>query len=255
MSVGIRLLGQAGVRLQLGTTVVYVDPYLTEHVYEVERQADLRRLVPIAIPPEEVTDADYVCATHVHLDHCDPTTIAPVLKASPGAKVICPRVCRSVLVEAGVPEARILDAPEGGTALGSAVSLHAVPAAHPEIVRDDDGHLQHVGYVFGFEGRRYYHAGDTSVAAELIAAVQALGPVFAAFLPVNERNYYREARGIIGNMSVRDAFRLAEDLQVRHLIPVHWDMFAPNTVLPEEIELLYRRLKPPFELHFDPGSL
>ena len=88
--------------------------------------------------------------------------------------------------------------------------------------------------------------------AEVISAVKAYGKIDMAFLPVNERNYYRERRGIVGNMSVREAFHFAEEIGASALVPTHWDMFAANCVFKEEIELLYKKISPEFELLFEP---
>ena len=82
-----------------------------------------------------------------------------------------------------------------------------------------------------------------------------MGSIDVAFIPVNERNFYREKRGIIGNMSVREAFQMAADIGVKTLVPTHWDMFAPNSVYKEELDLLYKLMRPPFEMRIDPQEL
>ena len=56
-------------------------------------------------------------------------------------------------------------------------------------------------------------------------------------------------------MSVREAFQYAEEIGARTVIPIHWDMFEPNSVLPEEIELLYAKLQPDFRLRMRVDSL
>lgn len=63
-------LGQCGFRFEFKKVTVYTDPYLSDHVAEVEGQ-DMRRLKPILIDPSRVADADYVLITHAHMDHCD----------------------------------------------------------------------------------------------------------------------------------------------------------------------------------------
>lgn len=254
MPVPFQRLGQSGVRMEFGPTVVYVDPYLSEHVYDVEQTEDLRRMVPIKLPPGQVRDADWVLVTHRHMDHCDPKTLGPMLEASPGARVVCPNVCREDVLALGVAAERIVIA-DGRVDLGAGLALDVVPAAHPEVERDADGHLVWVGYVLSWEGRRYLHAGDTSVTDEMIAGLRAHRPIDVAFLPVNERNYFREKRSIIGNMTLREAFLLAADLAVSKLVPMHFDMFAPNRVYPEEIELLYRLESPPFSLQMEDGAV
>ncbi len=56
-------------------------------------------------------------------------------------------------------------------------------------------------------------------------------------------------------MSVREAFQFAEEIGVRQVVVMHWDMFAINAVDPEEIHLLYKRTKPDFTLLMDPNYL
>ena len=247
-------LGQSGYKMSFPECVLYVDPYLSDHV-EATEGPELRRLFPLPYLPGQVTDAQWVLVTHIHMDHCDLHSLLPIAKASPQCRFICPAECILVLETAGIPKERLVVAPENWIDLGMGTRLVAVPAAHPTIQRDETGNLRYVGYVIEHEGRRFYHAGDTSVEKKLIDRVLALAPFEVAFLPVNERNYYRESCGIIGNMTVREAFQLATDLSVQTLVPMHWDMFAPNSVYREEIELLYRLIKPPFDLRFYPESL
>ena len=127
--------------------------------------------------------------------------------------------------------------------------------AHPKIERDEEGFLRCVGYLISYAGRKIYHSGDTSVDRELISALQAERPIDTAFVSVNEKNYYRDSRGIIGNMSVRDAFQLAQDVGVETVVPMHWDMFEVNSVFLEEIELLHRKLRPGFRLVINPRKI
>ncbi len=53
-------------------------------------------------------------------------------------------------------------------------------------------------------------------------------------------------------MSVREAFQFAADSGIKKFVPTHWDMFSPNLVYQEEIELLYRKIQPPFNLVINP---
>jgi L-ascorbate metabolism protein UlaG (beta-lactamase superfamily) len=51
-------------------------------------------------------------------------------------------------------------------------------------------------------------------------------------------------------MSVREAFHFAEKIGAKRLVPMHYDMFAPNGVFPEEIQMLYDKIQPGFKLEF-----
>jgi L-ascorbate 6-phosphate lactonase len=255
MSIPVLPLGQAGFRLQFGATVVYLDPYLTNRVAELEGPS-AARLLPIPMPPDQVTDADWVLITHLHLDHCDPTTLLPISIASPQARFIGPNEVIEHLVTLGINSERVFQAPEGNwLSLGLDLTVQAVPAVHPVIERDQANCLKCVGYVLDYKSRKYYHAGDTSLGEEMILALQGISPIDVALLPVNERNYYRDRHGILGNMSLREAFQLATELEIPVVVPMHWDMFALNSVYQEEIELLYHLIDPPFKMLIRPHSL
>ncbi len=248
-------LGQVGYKFQFGQTVVYIDPYLSDYVEEVEGP-HLRRLVPAPLAPTAVTDADWILLTHAHIDHCDPQTVSRIADASPLSRFLGPAPVLEVLRQQGIPEGRMQLAPESTWLdLADDLRVTAVPAVHPSIERDTDGRAHCVGYVIEHQGRRIYHAGDTSIADELMQRLMELVPIDIAFLPVNERNYFRERRGIIGNMTIREAFGLADEIGVKVLVPTHWDMFEPNSAAREEIDLLHALLKPACEIRMYPSEL
>ncbi|MBE2260644.1 MAG: glycosyltransferase [Rhodobacteraceae bacterium] len=250
----VQMLGQSGCRLSFPEATIYLDPYLSNSVQELDAP-DLARQVPIAYLPERVVDADWVLITHEHIDHCDPHTIPKLAKASPQARFVGPMPVVMRLRDWGIDASRMMLADEAWTNLTPRLRLRTVPAAHPEIVRDADGRLACVGYLLEYEQQLIYLAGDTSVKQEVIDALVANGPIHTAFLPVNEHNFFRGQRGIIGNMSVREAFQLAIAIGARQVVAVHWDMFAVNAVDPDEIRWVHRSMKPGFALLLKPTTI
>jgi len=253
--IGIQPLGQVGFRLNFNGTVVYIDPYLSDSVRQREAE-DLERLMPIPLSPHEVDDADWVLITHAHRDHCDLDTLLPLASASPACRFVGPPPVRDALAQAGIAPERLLCchcAEQIALAIG--LSASATPAAHPQVETDEHGDWLYVGYLLQWQGRRLYHAGDTALTDQVFQHLSQLGPIDFAFLPVNEINYFRNRRGIIGNMSIREAFGLADELGISCVIPTHWDMFAANQVYREEIELLYEKLAPSFALKINPTAL
>jgi L-ascorbate 6-phosphate lactonase len=254
LGIQVKALGQAGYRWVFPAVTLYIDPYLSNYVEEVEGPRSAR-LVPIAISPDRVTDADYVLITHEHIDHCDPNTVAPISSASPSCKFIAPGNVAKQIEEFGVNKHRIVVACEHWMQLEGGVEVRAVPAAHPTVERDRNGELRYVGYLLRYNDALIYHSGDTSVHDEIIQTIKAEGKVAVAFLPINERNYYRCKQGIIGNMSIRDALQFADDIGVHALIPMHWDMFELNRVYPEEAELVFAKSNYKFQLLFQPEMI
>jgi len=146
-------------------------------------------------------------------------------------------------------------APQEWFTLCPGLRVHATPSAHPTHEEDEAGNWRYLGFVLESDGKRVYHSGDTFVTKKLIDFMEQFKSIQMAMLPVNEHNFFKEEMGIIGNMSVRDAFSFAELMKVDQLVPMHWDMFSPNQVYKEEIELIYNKLKPDFELVFEPTSV
>lgn len=254
MSIPVTALGQCGFRFQLGDAVVYTDPYLTDHVAEVEGDS-MRRMLPIPVQPSQVTDADFVLVTHAHMDHCDLETLVPLSKASAQCRFVCPNEVSQMMIEAGIDAGRIIVAGDQWIELGTEARVMAVPSAHPQVEKDVHGCYRCLGYVIEYQGRRLYHAGDGSPDDLVFDVLSAHYPIHVAFIPVNERNYYRDKLGIVGNMSVREAFQMAEDIGVEILVPTHWDMFALNNVFREELELMYELIGPSFDMKLNPESL
>jgi len=243
-SICIYFLGQVGFLIEFAEYRILIDPYLSDSVAE-QFGADQKRQVPPPFTPETSPRIDYILLTHAHLDHTDPATLSPLLEARPKLRIFAPYESRKILQDLGCDSAEV---PSGAwTQLAPGLSLRAVPAAHTEIHRNLQGELRDVGYLLELGDSTIYHAGDTIPHPEIFEALKGIS-IDLALLPVNERNHFRDAQGIIGNMTLREAFQMATQLGVKTLIPTHWDMFAPNGVFPEEIELLHKLLAPPFEL-------
>jgi len=251
-NVKILALGQTGFVIDAAGIRVVIDPYLSDGVAEQFGEA-FRRQIPVVVAPAELAPVDWVLLTHAHLDHTDPSTLAPLVSASPDVRIVSPYESREMLAEHVCARGSLLRPPTDWFALAPGFEIRALPAAHLDLDRNAGGECRYVGYLLRVEGQTLYHAGDTIPHPEIFEALSGESIDFA-FLPVNERNYYRDREKIVGNMTIREAFRFASDLQVRTLVPVHWDLFAPNSVHPEEIELLHRLEAPPFSLEIWPAG-
>lgn len=254
LSIPIDFLGQAGFKLHFDDIVVFIDPYLSDYVEKMEGSA-LKRQRPAPFQPSAVRDADYLLITHIHMDHCDPETVMPILASSPQAKVIAPHGVVAFLLEQGLALERCIAVSEDEIVINESLSVTAIPAAHPQIEYDEQGYVACVGFVINFKGKKIYHSGDTSPDDYIIQALQKKAPIDVALLPINEKNFYRDKAGIIGNMSIREAFGMAIDMSAMIVVPMHYDMFKDNMVYLDELAVVYREQKPPFKLVIEPTEL
>ena len=211
-------LGQHSFILKLGTTRIYIDPYLSPSP---------ARQTPPLFAPEEVTNADLVLCTHDHGDHIDPFALAGIVHASPHALFVAPRPHRARMLEIGVPAERLLLLSHGDSITAAGVTVHGVKARHEFFEEGPDG-FPYLGYVLEGNGTRAYHSGVTLV-YDGLAPYLSRWRLDAAFLPINGRDAVRYRSGCIGNMTYQEAVDLAGELEVGLAVPSHWDMFATNS--------------------------
>jgi L-ascorbate 6-phosphate lactonase len=236
-SIGFYGLGQVGVAIKGPDGVIYVDPYLTDYGGEEE---PIPRNFPPPIAPEEVTNASYVLVTHEHVDHFDPETLGPIASASPQARFYGPHTCDFASV--GVDPGRA-SVPEVGQAFeAGGASVTAIPSAHTELEHSEAGY-PYLGYVIEWNGVTLYHTGDTVIYDGLIQTLRRW-QIDVMFVPINGRDYFRTAQGIIGNTDFREAAELAETLDVALTIPTHYDLIAGNTQNPAYFVDYFYRLNP-----------
>jgi L-ascorbate 6-phosphate lactonase len=238
-------LGQHGFILKMGTTVLYVDAYLSPSE---------GRNVPPLVSPEEVTNADGILGTHDHGDHIDGPSWSPMGKASPHAIFVTPLAVRNkVMTERGLPEDRVIGLDDGiSTAIGG-VTITAVPAAHEFLSIDPKtGGHEFLGLVFEGNGVCVYHAGDTCIYEGIQNRLRQWS-FDLAFLPINGRDGKRLKSGCIGNMTFQEAVDLAGSLRPGLTIPTHFEMFNGNTENPqlfmEYIEAKYPALNATVPIH------
>lgn len=225
-------LGQSGFVLRGATATVVIDPFVTDF-------GSFGRLYDPPLEPEELDAVDLLLGTHDHVDHIDPLGFPRILAASPGAAAVVPEAVRERVVELVGSAERVLGASVGSAIEERGVSITPFPAVHGAL--PDDGYGFHqtgsgeypfLGYVLELDGVRIAHTGDTLVYDGLAERLRALD-LDLLIVPINGTSWFREQRGIVGNMNVLEAAELAEASAARLVVPVHWDLFADNTEDPE----------------------
>lgn len=229
-------LGQSGFVIKGGSTIAYIDPYLSDSGAAIGAP----RRFPIPMDPAKVQHADVVFATHEHLDHADGPTLGPLMAASPQARLVTSRQGREIALQADVSAERIIMPRVGERAELADLAYTAVPAAHgasalagPRYVYEDDGEgrARWMGFLIECNGVTLYHAGDTILIPELLMALQA-EQIDIAILPINGRDFFREQKEIVGNLWPGEAIELTVTLEARVLIGCHNDLFDGNRVNP-----------------------
>jgi L-ascorbate metabolism protein UlaG (beta-lactamase superfamily) len=224
-------LGQAGFILRTRGTTLMIDPFLAPYdgrEYESRLHA------------ADADGIDLVLCTHEHVDHFDADSAPAIATASPQATFVVPTPIIDMVTEAGVPADRVVGLQPGDPVDLAGVRIQAVPAMHGVTMEDaygfgeqlSGGAIRFLGYVVDADDVRIYHAGDTIHYQGMDATLRELA-VDVAMLPINGRDAEREARGIVGNLSEREAAWLATAIGAGTVIPMHYDLFARNRGYPE----------------------
>lgn len=224
MALHMTWLGQSGLLLEGGGQTVLVDPWLSDHP---------DRAVPPPVVRAWPRRIDLLLITHGHGDHLDLVGIAGLSGATAIAEIVVPAP-HLAAVAAGLPDImRVGTRP--GSRLGRLGGITVLPAWHGVAAADGydpmigpDGTSPHVGYAFSLDGTGIYVSGDTLAHPSLADAVRQIRPSLV-FLPVNGRDPAREARGILGNMTSREAVDFAVSVGASTLVPLHYDGVTGNT--------------------------
>ena len=204
-----------------------------------------------AFDPDDAVGVDVVTCSHEHYDHLDLASLPAIARASPSARFVVPRPLVDAVAAAGVPRERLVGAQPDERIRLDGVSITPVPARHGVGMADaytfgrelSGGLYRYLGYVLDDGVTRVYHAGDTVVYEGQAERLRALG-VDLALLPINGRDHFREAAGVVGNMDHREAARLAEEAGVDLLVPMHYDTFPQNLGFPAHLVDVVRREHP-----------
>lgn len=151
---------------------------------------------------------DYIFISHPHFDHCDPTSIRRMLKAT--TKIIAPQCCAKELESFGDQVQLVADKEKHQE---KALIYWTVPAYNIDKFRTPNEvfhpkELGGVGFIVEVDRARFYHAGDT----DHIPEMDELKKITIAFLPISGTFV----------MTVEEAIEAAQAFQPKLVIPMHY---------------------------------
>ena len=166
---------------------------------------------------------DYLLITHAHEDHT--ADVDDVIKFHPDVKVIGqPEICHRWASQDKI------DINFGGSAKIKDLKISMVPALHTSSFPDGSYGGQPCGYVFRYEGKNLYLAGDTGVMMDMSLFPQLFGHITAAILPVG--SHY--------TMCPRKAsFAAGELLKTKRVIGCHFDTFPAIQIDHQKAKALF----------------
>ncbi|WP_075351633.1 MBL fold metallo-hydrolase [Algoriphagus marinus] len=232
---GLRIwwLGQSGFLIQWHGIHLLLDPYLSDSLSKKYQGTDKPhvRMSELVISPEKLDFIDLVTSSHNHTDHLDAETLKPILKANPKIRFVIPEANRAFVAErVGCdPNFLIGLTDRQSYFLNQAVAFNAIPSAHNELEKNDNGHHKFLGYIIQIGPYSIYHSGDTLWYEGLEKKVAHFHPD-VLLLPINGN---KPERKVAGNMSADEAATFGKAVGTGIVIPHHYNMFEFNTEDPE----------------------
>ena len=211
----------------------------------------------IAIP-----DLDAVLSTHYHGDHIDINFMAAVMQhGKSDIPFIGPEKVVEKWVSWGVPRERCVVVKPGDSIKVNDITIDATDAFDRtclvtqdeyEDIRgklidfDEDMDSKAVNYVVKTSGGTLYHAGDSHYSIRFAKH----GKDYPIDVAVGA--YGENPPGIADKLTSVDMLRMAEALQTKVVIPLHYDVWSNMMADPKEILVLYEMRKYRLDYQFVP---
>ncbi|MDP7293276.1 MAG: MBL fold metallo-hydrolase, partial [Verrucomicrobiota bacterium] len=157
-------LGQSGFLVQWHGSHLLFDPYLSDSLTRKYAATDKphTRMTERVISPDALDFINLTTSSHNHTDHLDGETLITLMQANPNMQLLVPAANHAFAADRLDVDPDQLEAIDAGQSIAlGPIELHAVPAAHEKLSRDDLGRHQFVGYVAKLGPWTIYHSGDT----------------------------------------------------------------------------------------------
>lgn len=224
----------------------------------VAQQPNLRN-ISCVIDPFAIKELDALLATHHHSDHIDEHVAAAVLQnCDEQVPFIGPQSCVNLWLKWGVPKERCRVVRAGDRVqikdieiivLDSFDRTCLMTAPEEMILKDrmpQDMNELAVNYLFKTHGGNIYHAGDSHY-SNYFAKHGNEYKIDVAF-----GAYGENPRGMTDKMTSVDILRMAECLNTKVVIPLHYDLWSNFQADPNEILTLWKMKKDRLQYRFKP---
>ncbi|MBR1397416.1 MAG: L-ascorbate 6-phosphate lactonase [Selenomonadaceae bacterium] len=213
-----------------------------------------RRVTPIVIDPFAVKSLEAFLCTHYHSDHIDPYVTGAVLQNCPQAKFIGPRACVDIWKQWNVPEDKCILVKPGDVikikditinvlkSFDRTIEFSAYPVENFNATMDDKA----VNYLIETSGGNLYHAGDSHYSNQFALHGNKYN------VDVALGAYAQNPRGLTDKLNTSDILRMAEDLNTKVIIPMHYDTWSNFQSDVSAITMLYKLQKERLNYKFHP---
>ncbi len=233
--------------------------------HQMQRMAGVKklqpnlRIAPFVLDPFAVKEIDAVLSTHDHGDHIDVNFAAAVMQnCSSSVPFIGPQACCDLWISWGVPKNRCIVMRPGDSvqigdmeiiALDSFDRTAQITAPEEEALKNQmpqNLDERAVNYLVKTPGGTVYHSGDSHYSNYYAKH----GNDFEVDVALG--SFGENPRGITDKMPSVDILRMAEALNTRVVVPIHYDIWSNFHADPKEIMQLWEMKKDVLQYRFKP---
>lgn len=240
-------IGHATVLIQMDDKVIITDPFLTDHIAEVQH-----RVIEPGININDLKQCDIILISHSHPDHLNFGSLKILEEKFPSANLVFPEPVKEFLPDLSF-KFRPLRKPRqdkkvyiGETKIIDSVKITSVAAYHYGGRYGLDGVLWgydgFCGFIIEYKGSTVYFSGDTDYTESFSKYLGENYEIDVEFIPIGPCKDCYELDKKNRHVYPKGALKILDDTKAKLMVPIHYGTIAelsppnyPKDVLMEMI--------------------
>ena len=212
---------------------ILTDPIFSERASPF-KSIGPKRLIPPAIPIDNLPNIDFITVSHNHYDHLDTASLREIYLRNPNAIFLVPAGDKKLLQRKGIKN--IFEYEWWNVYKSNNLEITFTPVQHwSKRGLFDRNKSLWGGWFFKFEDYSIFHAGDTGYSNDFKETKSRLGSPKYAFIPIGA--YDPEWFMAESHVNPEDAVQIMLDLGAENSFGMHWATFKltdEDTLEPKE---------------------
>ena len=214
-------IGHATYLINKDGLTILTDPVFSKRASPV-RFAGPKRLIPPAIPIDQLPNIDVITVSHNHYDHLDLRSLKKIYKANPNAIFLVPKGDKRRLERRGIENVKEFLWWEEIDINGSKFTFTPVQHWSARGIADRNKSLWG-GWFMELETESIYHAGDTGYSSDFIETRKRLGSPDLSLIPMGA--YAPRWFMKTNHVNPKEAVQISLDLGSKQSLAMHWGTF------------------------------
>lgn len=215
-------IGHSTFLIKKNGVTILTDPIFSNRASPF-RNIGPKRLIPPAIPLDELPSIDIVTVSHNHYDHLDIRSLKKLSKNNPKAIFLVPAGDEKLLKRKKIKNVYDFDWWKSIEHKGFEITFTPVQHWSKRSLFDRNKSLWG-GWFFKHKDYSLYHAGDTGYSKDFIDTKIKLGSPKYAFIPIGA--YDPEWFMAESHVNPEDAVQIMLDLEAEKSFGMHWATFV-----------------------------